>query len=499
MTENKLPIIALVGRPNVGKSTLFNVLLKRRDALVVPTPGATRDRHYAHGRYKDFKCILVDTGGMGEADDDLDDAIIKQAQLAVAEADVLVFVVDGRQGLTATDEVLAQQLRRETKPLCLVVNKSEGVEQAMAVADFQRLGLGLPLAVAAEHRVGIEALWQHLVTLAPAAVTDLTVDTLNTTDNLSLDDDTLSHTQQSNANNGASIDAVTQHARTVIRVAMVGRPNVGKSTLINRILGEDRMVVSPLAGTTSDSIHIPYQRHDDSYLLIDTAGIRRRSKPKGALEQYSVIKSLQSIDQAHVVLAMIDAHEGIVEQDLHLLGTILESGRSLIIAVNKWDNVSEREWIRGQLERRLQFVEYAKVHFISALHGTGVGGLFNSIKQAYRSACIHMSTSQITDLLQQAVEAHPPPLVRGRRIKLRYAHMGGHNPPLIVIHGNQTDALPQSYQRYLENFYRKALRLVGTPIRIECRTQENPFKDRRNRLTPRQQYKRKRMIRAKRK
>ena len=292
--EGMLPIIALVGRPNVGKSTLFNALLGRRDALVVPTPGATRDRHYAQASYKDSHCILVDTGGMGEADDALDDQIIKQAQLALIEADVVVFVVDGQQGLTLIDEQLAEQLRRQAKPLCLVVNKTEQSDHESAVADFQSLGLGEPMAVAAAHRRGINTLWQTLIDLMPQVV-----------------DVTLNFKAYENA----------------IRVAMVGRPNVGKSTLINRILGEERMVVSPVAGTTSDSITIPYTRRDDRYLLIDTAGIRRRAKPKEALEQYSVIKSLQSMGHAHVVLVMIDAQEGIVEQDLHLLGMVLDSGR----------------------------------------------------------------------------------------------------------------------------------------------------------------------------
>ncbi|MDH5358503.1 MAG: ribosome biogenesis GTPase Der [Gammaproteobacteria bacterium] len=462
------PIIALVGRPNVGKSTLFNKLTQSRDALVADFSGLTRDRIYGTVKSEDCSFILIDTGGLTEQSDNMSDLMRKQAKLAIEEADLIFFLVDGRAGLTASDQVVAKDLRNVGKPVILVVNKSEGERREMMAADFYSLGLGEPQVISASQGRGITDLIMTLKEKLPSVVA------IEDDEEIDDQDDT-------------------------IRLAVLGRPNVGKSTLINRIMGEERVVAYDEPGTTRDSIHIPFEKDGTEYILIDTAGVRRRSKVSEMLEKFSIVKTLQALDDANVVILVLDAHEGIVEQDLHLAGLIIESGRAVVIAVNKWDGLekSEREWVAANIERRLPFLNFANTHFISALHGSGVGLLFKSVKQAYASAMAQLQTPRLTRVLEDAVAEHQPPLVNGRRIKFRYAHLGGKNPPRIIIHGNQTDATPNSYRRYLENTFRDVLKLQGTPVVIEFKKGDNPFKDRKNKLTDRQVAKRQRMVRHK--
>lgn len=434
-----LPVIAIVGRPNVGKSTLFNCLTKTRDALVADFAGLTRDRLYGEGRLGSKPYIVVDTGGLGTPEHPIENLAAQQSERAIEEADLILFLCDARAGLTAADQTLAQSLRKLGKPVFLVVNKSEGLNTDLVAAEFYGLGLGEPYFIAAAHNSGISDLMDLVLESFPE-------------------------------------EEIPESAKG-IKIAVIGRPNVGKSTLINRMLGEERVVVFDQPGTTRDSIYIPYERHGKPYILIDTAGVRRRGQIKEVIEKFSVIKTLKAIESCHVAILVIDAQENITEQDLHLLGFALEAGKALVIAVNKWDGLTQdqREWIKIELERRLSFVDFVKIKFISALHGTGVGELYPLVEQAYTSAHCELVTSQLTHILEQAIAAHQPPLVKGRRIKLRYAHPGGHNPPCIVIHGKQTRSLPGSYQRYLESFYRKALHLIGTPIRIELRDSDNPY------------------------
>lgn len=438
-----LPVIAIVGRPNVGKSTLFNRLTKTRDALVADMPGLTRDRQYGQGKVGNKPYIIVDTGGLGDEETPVDALMAEQAQQAIQEADYILFMVDGRAGLTAADQTIARSLRKLSKPLSLVINKSEGLS-LMVAADFYSLGLGEPQLIAAAHGENIDDLMRHVLNELPDAETN---------DDLVADEG--------------------------IKIAIVGRPNVGKSTLVNRMLGEERVVVYDAPGTTRDSIAIPFERFGKHYTLIDTAGVRRKRSVDEMIEKFSVIKTLQAIESANVVVLIINAQEGITEQDLHLLGYVIDAGRALVIAVNKWDGLTQeqRDTVRTGLDRRLVFVNFAKIKFISALHGTGVGELYPLIEDAYLAATKNLSTSELTRLLEQAVATHQPPLVHGRRVKLRYAHPGGHNPPVIVIHGKQTSALPNAYKRFLESFYRKALKMSGTPIRIEFRDSANPYVD----------------------
>lgn len=442
------PVIALVGRPNVGKSTLFNRLTHSRDALVADFPGLTRDRIYGTVREDGFDFILIDTGGLTDQSDNMAELMRKQAQLAIDEADLVLFVVDGRAGLMPADADVARQLRNEGKPVRLVINKTEGEQREMVAADFYALGLGEPLVISATQGRGIAMLLEEIATALPGVVS-------------------------------SEAEEETGEDRDEIRLAVLGRPNVGKSTLINRLLGEERVVAFDEPGTTRDSIHIPFEKDGVNYVLIDTAGVRRRSRVSEKLEKFSILKTLQALEEANVVMLVLDAHEGIVEQDLHLAGLIVESGRAVVLAVNKWDGLdnAEREWVTVNVERRLPFLNYAKTHFISALHGSGVGLLLKTVRQAYQSAMTRIPTSQLTRVLEDAIADHPPPLVRGRRIKFRYAHLGGKNPPRIIIHGNQTEATPNSYRRYLENTFREALKLQGTPVRIEFKTSENPFRD----------------------
>jgi GTP-binding protein len=454
------PIIALVGRPNVGKSTLFNRLTKSRDALVADHSGLTRDRIYGDVESNDCAFILIDTGGLTEHDDGMSGLMRKQAELAINECDLVLFLVDGRAGLTAADEIIADDLRNVDKPILLIVNKSEGEQREVVAADFYSLGLGEPQVISASQGRGISAVFDSLKEALPE------VEVYG--------------------------DEVAEDMSNTIRLAVLGRPNVGKSTLINRMLGEERVVAFDEPGTTRDSIHIPFEKDGTDYILIDTAGVRRRSKVSEMLEKFSIVKTLQALEEANVVILVLDAHEGIVEQDLHLAGLIIESGRAVVIAVNKWDGLdkSEREWVTTNIERRLPFLNFAQTHFISALHGSGVGLLFKTVKQAYSSAMSQLPTPRLTRVLEDAVADHPPPLVHGRRIKFRYAHLGGKNPPRIIIHGNQTDATPNSYRRYLENTFREVLKLHGTPIRIEFKTGDNPFKDKKSRVEGTQNTKR---------
>lgn len=437
-----LPVVAIVGRPNVGKSTLFNRLTRTRDALISDFPGTTRDRQYGEANLFDRRFIIVDTGGITEEMDDVGKLITKQALQAIEDADKVLFLVDGKAGITPEDKAIADTLRRSGKPIFLAVNKTEGKDPSLSVADAYELGMPSPTPIAAAHGSGIAALIEKLF---PEKIEE-------------------------------GPEETEEESRS-IKLAIVGRPNVGKSTLTNRMLGEDRVIVHDSPGTTRDSIFIPLERFDKHYTLIDTAGIRKRKKITEVPEKFSIVKTLQSIENSNVVLYVIDARIGVSEQDMKLLGFVLECGKALVIAVNKWDGMTEeaRDHARATIDRHLDFVRFARVHYISALHGSGVGNLFDSVNEAYESATKKLSTPVVTRLLQQALVTHSPPLVHGRRVKLRYAHAGGHNPPRIIIHGNQLQSLPDSYRRFLAAFFQKKLNLYGTPVRIEYKTSDNPF------------------------
>lgn len=458
-----LPVIALVGRPNVGKSTLFNYLTRSREALVADFPGLTRDRQYGRVKHGSRPCLVVDTGGIADDAEGIESISRKQVQIALEEADVVVFMVDAREGLSASDKVIAETLRKLAKPVILVTNKVDGIDANLAANDFYALALGEPVQVAASHGRGVPELLERVNQLLPA------------TTNISEDED---------------------GNRKGIGIAVVGRPNVGKSTLVNRLLGEERVIVYDEPGTTRDSIYIPFERNGQQFTLIDTAGMRRRAKIAETIEKFSVIKALQAIEKAHVVIYLIDASEGVTDQDAHLLGLVLEAGRALIIGLNKWDGltIQQKETVKRQLDVKLSFLEFAEKHPISALHGSGVGKLFDVVHTLYDSAMINMSTPILTRILKEATDAHQPPLVNNRRIKLKYAHQGGRNPPIIVIHGVQTDALPVVYKRYLTNYYRDKLKLSGTPIRLEFKSPINPFSGQKNKLTDWQVKKRERMM-----
>lgn len=458
------PVIALVGRPNVGKSTLFNQLTRSRDALVADLPGLTRDRKYGDALLEGRSFIVIDTGGIGEKEGGVDAAMADQSRLAMIEADIVLFLVDGRAGLTASDQDIAEEIRRLDKPAHLVINKTDGLDPQVAAAEFHVLGMGQPFTIAAAHGRGVLSMIQTVLDVAGV--------------------------------DEAEQEALPSDEEGGIRIAIVGRPNVGKSTLVNRMLGEERVVVYDMPGTTRDSIYIPFEHHGQRYTLIDTAGVRRRGKVNETVEKFSVIKTLQAIKDAQVVIMVLDARDGVVDQDLHLLGFILETGRALVIALNKWDGMrlDERDTVRRDIDRKFEFVRHVRTHFISALHGTAVGDLYGSVKRAYRSAMTRTSASRLTEILASAQQQHQPPLINGRRIKLRYAHMGGQNPPLFVIHGNQTEHIPADYRRYLENTFRSVLKLEGTPVHLEFRTSDNPFEGRKNELTERQIQKKRRMV-----
>ena len=456
------PVIALVGRPNVGKSTLFNRLTRSRDALVANIPGLTRDRQYGQGVISDRSFIVIDTGGITGDEQGIDFEMASQSLQAVEEADAVLFLVDARDGLTPIDSSILDHLRKKNKTVYLLVNKVDGLDADQAVAEFYSTGMEELFPITATQGRGVKKMMDKVL----SAFAD------------EEEPEDLNSEQQT------------------IKIAIAGCPNVGKSTLVNRLLGEERVVVYDQPGTTRDSIYIPFERHGQRYTLIDTAGIRRRGKTREVAEKFSVVKSLQSIQDAHVVVMVLDARKGIVEQDLHLIDYVIQAGRGLVIALNKWDGmeIDQRAHVKSEIKRRLSFADFAQVHFISALHGTGVGDLYKSVHKAYQSARKDLSTNMLTRVLQAAVSEHAPPTVNNRRIKLRYAHTGGHNPPIVVIHGKQTEKLPDSYRRYLEKYFRKVLKLEGTPLRIELKSTDNPFTEKEKHLTP-QQVAQKRKIR----
>jgi GTP-binding protein len=440
------PVIALVGRPNVGKSTLFNRLTRSRDALVADLPGLTRDRHYGEGRVGERPFLVIDTGGFEPvAKEGIMHEMAKQTKQAVAEADMVVFIVDGRQGLTPHDKTITDFLRKSGRPVMLVVNKAEGMKYTSVTADFYELGMGDPYVISAAHGDG---------------VSDLVEEALNIT--------LAQRTPQ---------EELPEQTGKHIKLAIVGRPNVGKSTLVNTLLGEERVIAFDMPGTTRDSIEIAFEREGRHYTLIDTAGIRRRGKVFEAIEKFSVVKTLQSISEANVVLLLLDAQQDISEQDAHIAGFILESGRALVIGVNKWDGLTSdrRDEIKIDLERKLSFLSFAKTHFISALNGTGVSQMMKSVDAAYAAAMSNLSTPKLTRALIEAVEHQQPRRKGSIRPKLRYAHQGGMNPPVVVIHGNALESIDANYKRFLEKHFRETFSLVGTPLRIELRSGKNPF------------------------
>lgn len=455
------PVIALVGRPNVGKSTLFNRLTRSRDALVADVPGLTRDRQYGIGHAEHRRFIVIDTGGLSGDEVGIDAVMAEQSRQAIRESDVTLLMVDVRAGLTPGDERIAQFLRETGKPAILVANKVDREDADLLCAEFHALGLGDPQAISASHGRGVVDLMEEVLAQFPEE---------------------------------ESVPA--EAGDEGVRVAVVGRPNVGKSTLVNCLLGEDRVVTFDQPGTTRDAIAIPFERDGQPYVLVDTAGVRRRGKVSEAIEKFSIVKTLQAIDQANVIVVVIDAQEGVTDQDTSLIGLVLESGRALVVAVNKWDDLAgeHRDRVRSEAERKLGFLGFADVHFISALKGAGIGKLFRSVQAAFKSAMRDFKTSELTRTLEDAVTQHQPPMVRGRRIKLRYAHQGGKNPPRIVIHGNQVGLLPEAYRRYLVNTFRAAFKIRGTPLAVEFKAGENPYKDKKNPLTPRQQRRRKRLL-----
>lgn len=486
-----IPVVALVGRPNVGKSTLFNRLTRTRDALVADFPGLTRDRKYGQAKLGEHEFIVVDTGGIDGTEEGVETKMAEQSLAAINEADVVLFMVDGRAGLTVADEAIAQHLRKNEKPAMLVVNKVDGIDADAASAEFWQLGMDSMYQIAAAHGRGVAALIdralnpfaEQLIEQSEGQIEDLT-------EFVDQEEEKLDYSEE---------EAEEEFKRLQdqpIKLAIIGRPNVGKSTLTNRILGEERVVVYDMPGTTRDSIYIPMQRDEREYVLIDTAGVRRRKRINETVEKFSVVKTLKAIEDANVVLLVIDARENISDQDLSLLGFALNAGRSIVIAVNKWDGLDSdvKEHVKKELDRRLGFVDFARIHFISALHGTGVGHLFESVQEAYKSATTRVGTSVLTRIMKMATDDHQPPLVRGRRVKLKYAHAGGYNPPIVVIHGNQVKELPDSYKRYLMNYYRRSLEIMGTPIRIQFQNSENPFEGKSNKMTLSQERKRKRVM-----
>ncbi|MCI7480125.1 MAG: ribosome biogenesis GTPase Der [[Pasteurella] aerogenes] len=491
------PVVALVGRPNVGKSTLFNRLTRTRDALVADFPGLTRDRKYGQANVAGYDFIVIDTGGIDGTEEGVEEKMAEQSLLAIEEADIVLFLVDARAGLTPADIGIANYLRqRQHKTTVVVANKTDGIDADSHCAEFYQLGLGEIAQIAAAQGRGVTALMEQvLAPLAEKMIQSAVEIEEESQDEWDQDFD-FDNEEDTQLLDEALAEEQLEEDDKNIKIAIVGRPNVGKSTLTNRILGEERVVVYDLPGTTRDSIYIPMERDGQAYTIIDTAGVRKRGKVHLAVEKFSVIKTLQAIQDANVVLLTIDAREGVSDQDLSLLGFILNAGRSLVIVVNKWDGLDQevKDRVKSELDRRLDFIDFARVHFISALHGSGVGNLFESIQEAYACAMQKMTTSMLTRILQMATDEHQPPMVSGRRIKLKYAHPGGYNPPIIVIHGNQMERLPDSYKRYLSNYYRRSLKIIGSPIRILFQEGNNPFAGRRNKLTPNQLRKRKRLM-----
>jgi GTP-binding protein len=449
-----LPTLVLVGRPNVGKSTLFNRLTRSRDALVADLPGLTRDRHYGRGRVGERPYLVVDTGGLEPvAKEGILHEMARQTRQAVDEADLVLFIVDGRDGLTPHDRIIATQLRKTGRPVLLLVNKAEGMQRTRVTAEFHELGLGEPIPISSAHGDNVAEMIEVALDELPAAEV-------------------------------AEVEEKSDHPK----LAIVGRPNVGKSTLVNAILGEERVIAFDQPGTTRDSIYIDFERGGKQYTIIDTAGVRRRGKIDEAIEKFSVVKTLQAIEDANVVVLVVDARDQITEQDAHLADFVLQAGRALVLAVNKWDGLDEykRDTAKRDIERKLHFLSFAKHHFISALNGTGVDALLKSVNQAYTAAMAKLPTPQLTRVLEEAIQKQQPP--RGAfRPKMRYAHQGGSNPPLIIIHGSALDKIPDSYRRYLEKTFCDAFKLQGTPLRIEFKSGKNPFADKKHVLTESEQ------------
>jgi len=458
-----LPLVALVGRPNVGKSTIFNALTRTRDALVHDQPGVTRDRNYGVCRLdEDNHFLVVDTGGIAEEEEGLAGATARQARAAAAEADLIVFVVDARDGTSALDDEILSWLRKLSRPTLLLINKIDGTDEDAVRSEFARYGFGEMLTVSAAHRQGLDDLLEEIVAGLPEEGSAET-----------LDDDP-----------------------ERIRIAFVGRPNVGKSTLVNRLLGEERMIASEVPGTTRDSIAVDLERDDRLYRLIDTAGLRRKSKVDEVVEKFSVVKTLRSIEQCQVAVLMLDASEGVTDQDASVLGAVLDAGRALVIAINKWDGLTDyqREQAETLLSLKLGFVPWAEVVRISAKHGSGLRELFRAIHRAHASATHEFGTSEVNKALEIACESNPPPSIRGHVSKLRYVHPGGSNPPTFIVHGTRLKELPDSYKRYLENFFRKRFKLVGTPVTFLFREGANPYEGKKNVLTERQIARKRRLM-----
>jgi GTP-binding protein len=461
------PVIALIGRPNVGKSTLFNFLTQSRDALVANYPGLTRDRKYGFSHRYSKSCVVIDTGGIVNDKNEVDLGMLSQTDYAIEEADIVLFLVDAKDGLMPEDFRIIEMLRKRNITFSLVVNKIDGLDENIIAGEFYQIGAPQLFTIAAQQGRGVESMVEILLADLPASESDMESE---------LDDD--------------------EEDEKITRIAVIGRPNAGKSTLINALLKEDRCVTSSVPGTTRDSVRIPFEYNQHNFTLIDTAGVRRKSRVRESIEKFSIVQTLDAISSAHVIIFMVDVTEGIADQDSTLLEIVLREGRALVLALNKTDAAShdDHHALKYALDTRYQYLEYVEKIKISAHKGVGLKKLMQSVVSANRSAAVDLSTSEANQLLSYAIENNPPPMVRGRRIKLRYVHQGGSHPPTFVLYGTQTSQLPKSYVRYLENFFREKLRLVGTPIRFLLRSPENPYADKRNVLTPRQIRKRERMM-----
>ncbi|RIY33406.1 ribosome biogenesis GTPase Der [Psittacicella hinzii] len=522
MFSNQKNVIALVGRPNVGKSTLFNRLTKTRDALVADFPGLTRDRKYGIARYQDKEYILIDTGGLDGNEEGIETKMAEQSLLAIQEADIVFMIVDARVGLMPGDTAIVNLLRKREKPVILVANKIDGLDKDQALADFYILGFDKVLGISASNNIGVSSLLDFTFDFIDSETTHHSDDAeyadadeddiveVEDEDDLEDEEDLVDEEFEylDDAEIETKIEGITEKSinqelddhnanvlKNNIKIALVGRPNVGKSTLTNCLLGEDRVIVYDMPGTTRDSIYIPLEHNGQNYTIIDTAGVRRKGKIYEAVEKFSVIKTLQAIEDSHVCLLVIDATQGLADQDLSLLSFILNSGRSIVILLNKWDAVTdqERKAIREEIDRKLGFINFARIHYISALKKHGIGDIFKYVQEAYLSANVKVSTSMLTRILYMALHSHQPPQVNGRRVKLKYAHAGGHNPPVIVVHGNMSKDLPESYKKYLINYFRKTLNIIGSPINFKFEDSKNPYKDKKNKLTRSQIRKRKRL------
>ena len=461
------PVIALIGRPNVGKSTLFNFLTQSRDALVANYPGLTRDRKYGFSHRYSKSCVVIDTGGIVNDKNEVDLGMLSQTDYAIEEADIVLFLVDAKDGLMPEDFRIIEMLRKRNITFSLVVNKIDGLDENIIAGEFYQIGAPQLFTIAAQQGRGVESMVDILLADLPASESDMESE---------LDDD--------------------EEDEKITRIAVIGRHNAGKSTLINALLKEDRCVTSSVPGTTRDSVRIPFEYNQHNFTLIDTAGVRRKSRVRESIEKFSIVQTLDAISSAHVIIFMVDVTEGIADQDSTLLEIVLREGRALVLALNKTDAAShdDHHALKYALDTRYQYLEYVEKIKISAHKGVGLKKLMQSVVSANRSAAVDLSTSEANQLLSYAIENNPPPMVRGRRIKLRYVHQGGSHPPTFVLYGTQTSQLPKSYVRYLENFFREKLRLVGTPIRFLLRSPENPYADKRNVLTPRQIRKRERMM-----